>query len=358
MFAWPETTVRGGTIDRHGVLRSWLHRTLRRWHGRCTHHWFAIDALPFVQTRPGDRLVALLLRQYDRYLAGTTVPDDRICDHQNHVIHVTQGDWGGAPRVAQTWYDRLVRSLRQDAFADAAHAAGVLSHYFVDPMQPTHTMQCARGRIIHRPLQWSVCNAYDEILRVWIRNDLRVVVQLSDRPDWLGEAILHGARYANRHYRVLVNEYDLQAAWIDPASGLTDPLRMSLAGLLGVCITGWARVLERAASDAERLRRKPLPDVSLGLPCITATLRIPLQIWLRRLENRLEENEIDELIHEYHTRGRLQRHLPADVDIMHRVARVYADELCYQRQRDRSRRGTVSYRESAQKRDRPGRRAA
>ena len=321
-------------------------------------HWFAIDALPLVQTKPGDRLGSLLLRHYDRYLTGTTAPDVRICDHQNQVIHVTQGDWGGAPRVAQRWYDRLVTGLRQNEFGDAAYAAGVLSHYFVDPVQPTHTMQCARGRIIHRPLQWSICSAYDEILRVWIENDLRVVVQLSGRPDWLGEAILHGAHYAHRHYHVLVNEYDLEAAWIHPPSGLTETLRLTLAGLLGVCITGWARVLERAAAEAERLRRKPLPDVSLGLPCISATLRIPMQAWLCRLERRLEEVEIDDLINEYHARGRLKRHLPPDVDIMQRVAQVYADEMRFQQERDRLRRTTLSYPGSTDDRDRPQRRAA
>ena len=167
---------------------------------------------------------------------------------------------GAAPRVAHVWYDRMLQSLREDNYADAAHAAGVLSHYFVDPLQPLHTMQCARGRVIHRPLEWSVCQTYDEILRRWIESDIRIVFQLSRGPGWLGEAIMHGARYAYHQYDRLIQEFDLEAAAVYPPDGLNHQLRMTLAGLFGLSITGWARVLERAASDAESIRRKPLPD--------------------------------------------------------------------------------------------------
>ena len=74
-----------------------------------THQLFALDALPLVQTDAGKRLVRLLLRHHHRYLAGATDPDLRFRDFQNHVVHVTDGYWGGAPRVAHQWYDRLQR---------------------------------------------------------------------------------------------------------------------------------------------------------------------------------------------------------------------------------------------------------
>ncbi|CAN0424209.1 unnamed protein product, partial [Hapterophycus canaliculatus] len=114
----------------------WLLTILRAAHCRSTHHHFAIDALPLVGTDAGQRLVSQLLRHHSRYLTGAKDPDSRFRDFQNHVVHVDDGYWGGAPRVAHQWYDRLQKYLRQDRWSDAAHAAGVLSHYFTDPIQP------------------------------------------------------------------------------------------------------------------------------------------------------------------------------------------------------------------------------
>ena len=194
----------------------------------------------------------------------------------------------GAERrdLAHDWYDRMLQNLREENYADAAHAAGVLSHYFVDPLQPLHTMQCARGRVIHRPLEWSVCQTYDEILRLLIESDMRVVFELSHRRGWLGEAILHGARYASRQYNQIVQEYRperrsrISTGWIKRSPAHT------LAGLFGVSITGWARVLERAAGDAESIRRKSLPDAYVASSCVTAVLADPDPEMAYRLETK------------------------------------------------------------------------
>lgn len=292
-----------------------------------------MDALPIVQTPPGHRFVSILLRHYDRYLIGTTDPDDRFCDFQNHVIHMDQGEWGGAPHMARRWYDEILRNLKTENYGDAAHAAGVLSHYFVDPLQPLHTRQSPRSRIIHRPLEWSVNQEYDDILRRWIENDLRIVFQLSRGPNWLGDAIIHCARHSSAQFESVVHEYDMTAAADRIADGLNDRLRMTLAGLFGLSITGWARVLERAAAEAESLRRNPLSQTSIAPSYLTATLRIPLQKWLTHLEYRLQLRDMEDLFREYRRRGKLSRHLPNEVDIIQRVAEVYADEQRYAQQR-------------------------
>ncbi|HQX53869.1 MAG TPA: hypothetical protein PLR25_28410, partial [Planctomycetaceae bacterium] len=39
------------------------------------------------------------------------------------------------------WSRRLVRSLAAKDWKQAAWSAGVLSHYYVDPIQPFHTHQ-------------------------------------------------------------------------------------------------------------------------------------------------------------------------------------------------------------------------
>ena len=308
---------------------------LRATHCRSTHHYFAVDALPLVQTSAGKRLVSQLLRHHDRYLAGAQDPDVRFCDFQNHVIHVTDGYWGGAPRVAHKWYDRMQRYLREERFDDAAHAAGVLCHYFTDPLQPLHTQNCDRERILHRPIEWSINRSYKSIYRDWKQDHHRVVFQLSDGPGWLGEAILHGARFANRKYEQLLAEYDLIGALDQPRAGLNAHLRASLSEVIGLAVTGWARVLERAGADAEATRRRPLPTAPLPLATLVATGFIPLQLWRRRLTRKREQRDVELLVQEFTETGTLQTHLPVEVDIVHRVIKIYHEEQRWNEERER-----------------------
>ncbi len=311
-----------------------LRSLLRATHCRSTHHFFALDALPLVATQSGERLKRLLLRYHHRYLVGATDPDVRFRDFQNHVVHVNEGYWGGAPRVAHQWYDRLQKYLRTDRWADAAHAAGVLSHYFTDPMQPLHTAHCDRERILHRPIEWSIRESYREIHQSWVDSDLSVVFQLSDRPGWLGEAILHGARHANQKYELLVNHYHLDKAVRHRQSGFDEVTRDVLVELFGISITGWARVLERVAMDAERTRGERLPTFSSLQPLLTATLKTPLHWWIGRVESNLLHDKVKCLYEEVERTGQLRRHLPTEVDIVHRVTQIHRDEQRWNEQRE------------------------
>lgn len=307
---------------------------LRAAHCRSTHQFFAMDAIPLVQTDAGKRLTSHLLRHYRRYLTGARDPDTRFRDFQNHVIHVDDGYWGGAPRVAHKWYDRLLRYLRERRYGDAAHAAGVLSHYFTDPLQPLHTQQNAREAVLHRPIEWSITQSYDSILRHWTEDDLRVVFQISDGPGWLGEAILHGARFANRKFTTILDAYDLVKGMANPGDGLDMEGRAALAELFGLCITGWARVIERAASDAESQIGRPLPIASRGIPTAMATLGIPAGLLLRRLEYNAERRAVEALVDEFRLTGTLKKHLPCEVDIVQRVVHVYEDEKRWRKRRE------------------------
>ena len=148
---------------------------------------------------------------------------------------------------------------------------------------------------------------------------MRIVFQMSDGPGWLGEAILHGARFANRKYATMLDSYDLGRGASDPPAGLSANLRGEIAELFGLCITGWARVLERAAADAETQIGLPLPACSLTVAALLATLRVPDGLWIRRIENKEEQEAVSRLVDEFRTTGELQKHLPAEVDIVHRA---------------------------------------
>tara|TARA_R110002073_G_scaffold56905_7_gene144743 strand:- start:4504 stop:5544 length:1041 start_codon:yes stop_codon:yes gene_type:complete len=308
---------------------------LRAIHCRNTHHFFAIDALPLVASDSGKRLTQLLLRYHDHYLRGATDPDYRFRDYQNHVVHVSEGYWGGAPRVAHQWYDRLMKYLRTDRWTDAAHAAGVLSHYFTDPLQPLHTAHGERERVLHQPIEWSVQASYRSIFEDWKRSELQVVFQLAENPGWLGEAILHGARFANQKYDVLIQHYDLQKSVDNRAAAFDSISRAALAELVGLTVTGWACVLERIASEAEHIRGDSLPTFSLWQPFVAATIKTPFRLWANRIESKWIQDEFESLVEEYQRTGQLRRHLPAEVDIVHRVVKIYHDELLWKQERQR-----------------------
>ncbi len=299
---------------------------LQRVHCSSTHHYFALDALPLVHTPAGKRLVRVLLRHHRRYLLGATDPDIRFRDYQNHVIHVKNGYWGGAPRMAHKWYDRMQRYLRTNRFSDAAHAAGVLSHYFTDPFQPLHTEYSELEKVLHRPIEQSIYRAYSEIYQLWRGGQIEVIFQLSNRVSWLGESMLHGSKYANRKFGSLLEQYDLISAVDNPGTGLCVDAKNSLAEVFGLAITGWARVLERAAQEAECDRENNIPFHLVSPSMIDSMCRAPVGLVKQYLTSRREQQEIISMIDEYATEGKLVHQIPAEIDIVHRVADIYQSE--------------------------------
>lgn len=304
---------------------------LRAAHCRSTHHHFAIDALPMVGTDAGQRMVSQLLRHHDRYLTGAKDPDSRFRDFQNHVVHVDDGYWGGAPRVAHQWYDRLQKYLRQDRWSDAAHAAGVLSHYFTDPIQPLHTAQTIQEKVLHRPIEWSITKSYASLFLKWKNDPTRTVFQLSDGPGWLGDAILQSAHVAHQHYDTLIDHYDLKAGRSDPPAGLDSVSRGCLAQLIGLCVTGWARIIERAARDAELGRGKPIVRSGTSVATVLAGIKIPKRVLIRRIEHACEQRKVIGLIDEFERTGVVDRFLPSEVRVIEKVRRVYQYERDYAR---------------------------
>ena len=60
----------------------------------------AVDALRHLRGADAERWSDLFLHHYGEYLAGSEAPDERFKDFRNHVLHVAEGQWGGAPQEA------------------------------------------------------------------------------------------------------------------------------------------------------------------------------------------------------------------------------------------------------------------
>ena len=282
---------------------------LKAAHCRSTHHYFAVDALTHVTTTRGKQLGDLLLKYHHEYLTGAKDPDKKFRDFRNHVVHVKDGYWGGAPKAAERWREKLLDCIKHKQWPQAAYAAGVLSHYFTDPLMPLHTAQSSIESIVHRPMEWSVCKSYSMIHNRWQEGEHKIVFRLASKPDWISAAIRRGAEVANRSYNELIARYRLKEGARNPKLGLDKESINLLAGIFGIAITGWARVLERIADESQ----SDFPSVSLMPQTLLASIKIPIAWVIRNIESHQEQQAVRALVREYNTTGTVVENLPTEV---------------------------------------------
>jgi hypothetical protein len=287
---------------------SLLFRIIYAAHANGTHHKLALDALQSLEGPDAERWRNLHLKHVRIYLEGSKAPDKQFKDFKNHVLHVRDDYWGGAPEKAAEWYDRLLRALRGEAWSDAAYAAGVLSHYYTDPIQPFHTAQTEAENAIHRACEWSISRSYDELAALGRERLPHIEVAVPEGNGWLKEMVCRGAETSNRHYERLIAHYDIHRGVADPPAGLDDTSRGLIAELLVYASTGFARILERAFAESGVTP----PEVSLNAETFLATVQIPSKWIEKRLTNAQDRAVVHAMYEELQTTGRVEATLPED----------------------------------------------
>src|SRR5207249_2961331 len=186
------------------------------------------------------------------YLAGSQAPDERFKDFRNHVVHVEENYWGGAPQEARRWYGRLVDASRRRDWSESSFAAGVLSHYFSDPFMPLHTARSEEDTKVHRAIEWSICKSYGRLQQI-IEHDQDGYPQIETprSDDWLEKMIHVGAALAHEHYDPVLQHFDLARAVRDPLAAMDQECQNRIAQCLAHAVAGFARVMERALAEAE-----------------------------------------------------------------------------------------------------------
>ncbi len=295
---------------------------LRAAHCRSTHHYFAIDALQQLKTAQAQRLANILLKYHDDYLVGAKAPDSDFKDFQNHVIHVEQNNWGGAAIKCQEWLEQARQMLDEGKWKKAAYACGVLSHYFTDPIMPLHTGQSSRETVVHRPMEWSICKSYDDILAYYVSSGLQCDFSLASDDKWIGKAVVAAASVAHRHYDRLIAIYDLKKGVANPRQGLNDEAIAILAELFALAIHGFSSVLSRLADETTA----QLPQVSLTMTSLLATIDMPLAWIVRKVSDSQERRAVQAILAEYDKTGVLRRTLPAEIAMVEK-AKIEQPEL-------------------------------
>ncbi len=285
-----------------------LFRVIHASRCRSTHHKLAVDALRHLQGAAAESWRNLFLKHIEVYLDGAKAPDTRFRDFRNHVLHVEDNYWGGAPKTARKWYELTVQGLRSRNWVQAVYAAGVLSHYYTDPIQPFHTGQSVQENNIHRAAEWSITKSYDHLVRLLHQRGGLPAVDVPSGDDWLEQMVRSGAELSNAHYATLVDHYNFDRGVRDPQAGLDATCRDFLAQLLGYAQAGTARILDRAIAQA----RVTPPITYVTVRGVLAALQIPARWVLGKIEDHRERLEVEAIYRELKTTGKVERTLPAD----------------------------------------------
>ncbi len=285
-----------------------LFRIVYAAHANGTHHKLALDALGYLEQREAEEWRRLFLKYVSLYLEGSKAPDKSFKDFKNHVLHVSDDYWGGAPEKVEAWYGHTVTALKEARWTDAAYAAGVLSHYYTDPIHPFHTGQTEAENSIHRAVEWSINRSYDALRALGIERFPHLQVSVPDGENWLRDYVCDGAEFSHRYYEKLIAHYDFKAGVITPEAGLDDIGRQVVAELLVYAAQGYGRLLSRAIADAGVAP----PPVNLALDTMIASLKIPAKWIEKRLANAEDREIVRAIYDELKATGKVVNSLPED----------------------------------------------
>ncbi|MBL8564549.1 MAG: DUF4332 domain-containing protein [Hyphomicrobiaceae bacterium] len=304
---------------------SLLFRIVYAAHANGTHHKLALDGLTDLARSDAEAWQRLFLKNVARLLEGSKAPDNQFKDFKNHVLHVGDNYWGGAPEQAQNWYGKLVAALRDANWDEAAWCAGVLSHYVTDPVHPFHTAQSEAENAIHRAVEWSINRGYDALRRDAAARARAETAVTPDGTGWLAELVCRGAEKANKHYGALIAHYNFNVGVVDPPAGLDARAREIVGDLILYASSSFARVLERAIDESGATA----PDVSLTAETFLATLAMPRKWMEKRLANAEDRRAVEAMYDELMATGRVEKTLPEDDRV---VRDLHAAEVLKPRQ--------------------------
>ena len=287
---------------------------------RSNHHRLAVLALDHLKDGNAEGWRNVFLKHRDAYLEGAKAPDEVFKDFKNHVLHVRDGDWGGAPQAAREWYRRTVRALEQQDWKHAAYCAGVMSHYVVDPVQPFHTHQTEEEGTIHRAVEWSLSKAFPELLQILTEELGFPDVPMLDGDDWLERMVKSGALVSNKHYETLIDHYDFDVGVKRPVEGLDQEIKDVVAALIGYASVMLSRILDRAIAES----KAEAPQVSLVLDTIGIVANTPVRAISKRVAAVAEMDLIAEQHQEFRKTGKVRETLGDDDKV---VRKLFAEEV-------------------------------
>ncbi|HET6390010.1 DUF4332 domain-containing protein [Hyphomicrobium sp.] len=287
---------------------SLLYRIVYATHANGTHHKLALDALQAMARDDREEWTRLFLKHVELYLDGAKAPDVTFKDFKNHVLHVSENYWGGALEKVNEWYGRTVFELKANNWPQAVYAAGVLSHYFTDPVMPFHTGQTEAENAVHRAAEWSISRSYNELRAIGERRYGAPAIRVPTGPHWLSEFVCNNAEFAHGYYEKLIAHYDIHKGATRPEEGLDTIGRNIVAELLIYASVGFGKVLDRAIAEANVL----VPAVDLTSETFLSLTQIPRKFIEKRLTNAEDRQRVAAIYDELRATGTVRHALTED----------------------------------------------
>ncbi|KDA04191.1 DUF4332 domain-containing protein [Hyphomonas oceanitis] len=286
---------------------SLLERVIRAHRCTSTHHHIAFNALDLMEGDEAERWKSLFLVHHEHLLKGAKAPDTTFKDFRNHVLHISEGEWGGARDKATEWYAKAVDLLARKKWSEAAYALGVLSHYYADPLQPFHTGQTEEEGAIHRAVEWSIAKSQAEIA---FRIDTLGYpeIEVPDGVGFVSDMVRAGAERSHPHYHTFIDHYDLDVGVKDPPAGLDETMLEIVADLVAYATAGMAVLMSRAIAEAAVAP----PKVNLTIQGYIETLDIPLRIISKKLADAGDRRQVERMYAEFQKTGKVVKTLPDD----------------------------------------------
>lgn len=285
-----------------------LFRIVYAAHANGTHHKLALDALNQLQNKDAETWRRLFLKNVEKYLEGSKAPDKTFKDFKNHVLHVSDNYWGGAPEKVEEWYFKTVDALRAEQWEDAVYSAGVLSHYVTDPVMPFHTGQTEAENAIHRATEWSINRTYDKLRKLGEEKFPSLAIAPRSGDGWQKQMCCDNAEYSHRYYEKLIAHYDINKGAVTPEAGLDSIGNTLIAELLIYAAETFSIFLDRAIKDAA----VAAPDVSLTVETFLATVTIPRKWIEKKLSNAEDRKIVQAMYDELKATGRVDKTLTED----------------------------------------------
>ena len=274
---------------------------------RSMHHYIAMEALNQIGGEQAEDWKGMFLQYNADYLEGAKAPDAKFKDFRNHVLHVTEGEWGGARDAAMDWYGRSVEALREKNWKDAAFCLGVLSHYYADVCQPFHTGQTEEEGAIHRAVEWSIVKSQEAIF-AQLEEEGYPEVEAGDGPGFVADMVLAGAKASNPHYQTFIDHYDVDAGVQDPPSGIDETMFGAVCEMVAYAISGFGVLITRAVEEAA----VDAPKTNLTVRGYLASLNIPARWITRKLADRGDQKTVEKMYRELQKTGKVIKTLSDD----------------------------------------------
>jgi predicted flap endonuclease-1-like 5' DNA nuclease len=300
---------------------SLLFNLLLRGKATNTHHKVALHALSQLKRHDADEWQNVFLAEIDAYLRGAKAPDEEFRDFRNHVLHVRENGWGGAAEAADQWYQKTVQALSKRQWPEAVYNAGVLSHYLTDPMHPFHTAQSEREMIVHRAVEHSIAQSYEELHALIGKEQGGYPdVKLASDNRWLASLIRQGAEQAHAQYDFLIDHYHFEMGVRNPTAGLDREAKAAVAKLIAFATAALARVLDKAIAEAGVL----VPHVVVSFQAIYESMSAPVRALAKRKLAAREQALLEAMYREFQQTGKVIEQLAEGDKI---VRRLHAEEV-------------------------------